>query len=56
MLFMVQNMVMMQGISHFFLGFAIVEVLFPLTNGFNKMFQRGLDLSTPKTSYLSNVS
>jgi len=56
MVFMVQNMVMMQGISHFFHGFVLVKVPFPLTNGFKQMFQRGLDLSTLETSYVSSVS
>jgi len=56
MAFMVQNMVMMQGISHFFKGFVLVKVPFPLTNGFKMMFQRGLDLSTLETSYVSSVS
>ena len=55
-IFMVQNMVMMQSISHFFLGFVLVKVLFPLMNGFKQMFQRGLDLSTLETSYVSDVS
>lgn len=54
--FMVQNMVMMQGISFFFKGFILVKVPFPLTNGFKGMFQRGLDLSTLDTSYVSSVS
>uniref|UniRef100_A0A7S4QZ46 ER membrane protein complex subunit 3 n=1 Tax=Ditylum brightwellii TaxID=49249 RepID=A0A7S4QZ46_9STRA len=53
---MVQNMVMMQGISHFFRGYVLVKVPFPLTNGFKMMFQRGLDLSTLDTSYVSSVS
>lgn len=53
---MVQNMVMMQGISHFFRGFVLVKVPFPLTTGFKQMFQRGLDLSTLDTSYVSSVS
>ena len=53
---MVQNMVMIQGISHFFHGFVLVKVLFPLTNGFKKMFQCGLDLSNLETSYVSSVS
>lgn len=54
---MVQNMVMMQGISHFFRGFVLVKVPFPLTKGFKQMFQRGLfDLSTLDTSYVSSVS
>lgn len=56
MVFMVQNMVMMQGISHFFKGFVLVKVPFSLTNGFKMMFQRGLDLSTLETSYVSSVS
>jgi hypothetical protein len=56
MVFMVQNMVMMQGISHFFQGFVLLKVPFPLTNGFKQMFQRGLDLSTLDTSYVSSVS
>ena len=53
---MVQNMVMMQGISHFLLVFVLVKVSFPLTNGFKLIFQRGRDLSTLETSYISNVS
>ena len=56
MVFMVQNMVMMKGISHSFPGFVLVKVLSPLKNGFKQMFQRGLDLSTLKTSYVSSVS
>lgn len=54
--FMVQNMVMMQGISFFFQGYVLLKVPFPLTNGFKMMFQRGLDLSTLDTSYVSSVS
>ncbi len=54
---MVQNMVMMQGISHFFRGFVLVKVPFPLTRGFKQMFRRGLyDLTTLDTSYVSSVS
>lgn len=56
MAFMVQNMVMMQGIQYFFQGYVIIKVPFPLTNGFKQMFQRGLDLSTLDTSYVSSVS
>ena len=56
MAFMVQNMVMMQGISHFFKGYVLVKIPFPLTQGFKGMFQRGLELQTLDTSYVSSVS
>lgn len=54
--FMIQNMVMMQGIAYFFQGYVLVKVPLPLTMGFKMMFQRGLDLSTLETSYVSSVS
>lgn len=54
--FMMQNMVLMQGIGYFFSGYVLVKVPIPLTNGFKMMFQRGLDLSTLETSYVSSVS
>eukprot|EP00553_Chaetoceros_curvisetus_P009485 CAMPEP_0204624682 /NCGR_PEP_ID=MMETSP0717-20131115/10436_1 /ASSEMBLY_ACC=CAM_ASM_000666 /TAXON_ID=230516 /ORGANISM="Chaetoceros curvisetus" /LENGTH=302 /DNA_ID=CAMNT_0051640159 /DNA_START=44 /DNA_END=949 /DNA_ORIENTATION=+ len=54
--FMAQNMVMMQGIGYFFSGYVLVKVPIPLTTGFKGMFQRGLDLSTLETSYVSSVS
>jgi len=55
---MVQNMVMMQGISHFFQGFILLKVPFPLTRGFKMMFQKGLGemSSNLDTSYVSSVS
>jgi hypothetical protein len=55
---MVQNMVMMQGISHFFQGFILLKVPFPLTRGFKTMFQKGLGefASNLDTSYVSSVS
>ena len=56
MAFMVQNMVMMHGISHFFHGYVIIKIPFRLTLGFKQMFQRGLDLTTLDTSYVSSVS
>lgn len=57
MAFMVQNMVMMQAIQHFFSGFILLKVPFHLTMGFKQMFQRGLEgLATLDTSYVSSVS
>lgn len=58
MAFMVQNMVMMQGIQHFFSGFILLKVPFPLTAGFKSMFQRGLGTELPdlEPSYVSSVS
>ena len=56
MAFMVQNMVMMQGVGHFFSGFILVKVPIPLAKGFKQMFQRGLMLNTLDTSYVSSVS
>jgi hypothetical protein len=37
MVFMVQNMIMMQGIQHFFSGFILLKVPFPLTAGFKNV-------------------
>jgi hypothetical protein len=57
MAFMVQNMVMMQGIQHFFSGFILLKVPFPLTVGFKQMFQKGLvELPDLESSYVSSVS
>ena len=57
MAFMVQNMVMMQGIQHFFSGFILLKIPFSLTAGFKNMFQRGLaDLPDLDPSYVSSVS
>ena len=57
MAFMVQNMVMMQGIQHFFSGFILLKIPFSLTAGFKNMFQWGLaDLPDLDPSYVSSVS
>jgi ER membrane protein complex subunit 3 len=57
MIFMVQNMVMMQGIQHFFSGFILLQVPFSLTIGFKSMFQKGVvDLPNLSSSYVSSVS
>lgn len=54
--FMIQNMVMMQAIGYFFNGYVLVKVPIPLTQGFKMMFQKGLDLKTLDTSYVSSIS
>lgn len=54
--FMIQNMVMMQSIGYFFNGYVLVRVPIPLTQGFKMMFQKGLDLRTLDTSYVSSIS
>ena len=57
MVFMVQNMVMMQGIQHFFSGFILLKVPFPLTIGFKSMFQKGMmELPDLESSYVSSIS
>jgi hypothetical protein len=53
---MVQNMVMMQAIQHFFSGFILLKVPFSLTTGFKQMFQKGLEMVQLDTSYVSSVS
>lgn len=53
----VYSMVMMQGIQHFFSGFILLKVPFPLTAGFKDMFQKGLaELPDLESSYVSSVS
>ena len=56
MAFMIQNMVMMQAINHFFSGFILLKVPFSLTMGFKQMFQRGIEISQLDTSYVSSIS
>ncbi|KAL7578821.1 hypothetical protein ACA910_016042 [Epithemia clementina (nom. ined.)] len=58
MVFMVQNMVMMQGIQYFFSGFIMLKIPFALTSGFKAMFQKGLADSMPDLdpSYVSSIS
>jgi len=56
MLYMVPNMLMMTVISFFFSGFVLVKVPFPVTQRFKQMLQRGVDLATLDTSYVSSLS
>jgi ER membrane protein complex subunit 3 len=47
---------MMQGIQHFFSGFILLRVPFPLTVGFKNMFQRGIADIELEPAYTSSVS
>lgn len=48
---------MMQGIQHFFSGFILLKIPFPLTVGFKNMFQKGvMDMPDLEPSYVSSVS
>jgi ER membrane protein complex subunit 3 len=48
---------MMQGIQHFFSGFILLQIPFPLTVGFKNMFQKGvMDMPDLAASYVSSVS
>jgi ER membrane protein complex subunit 3 len=48
---------MMQGIQHFFSGFILLKVPFPLTVGFKNMFQRGVaPMPDLEPAYVSSVS
>ena len=55
--YMLPNFVMMNFVSSFFSGFVCLKVPFELpSNGFKVMLQRGVDLSSLDTSYVSSVS
>ena len=53
---MIQNVVMSQAINYLFSGYVMLKVPFPLTKGFKGMFQRGVDLPTLDSSYVSSMS
>lgn len=47
----------MQGIQHFFSGYILLRMPFPLTVGFKNMFQRGVsDMPGLEPAYVSSVS
>jgi len=56
MAMVVPQMLLMTWVSHFFSGFVLVKLPFPLTLSFKTMLQRGIDLTTLDVSYVSSLS
>lgn len=52
----VSNMLMMGWINYFFFGFVCVKLPFPLTEQFKTMLQRGVQLKSLESSYVSSLS
>jgi len=52
----VPQLFLMAWINHFFSGFCIGKIPFPLTLSFKGMLQRGIDLTTLDVSYVSSLS
>jgi hypothetical protein len=53
---MVPQMAMMGVVNYFFQGFVIGKVPFPLTPSFKEMLQRGVNLKTLDTAYISSMA
>jgi hypothetical protein len=56
MTMMVPQMIMMSVIPHFFSGFVLGKIPFPLTPSFKGMLQRGIDFKTLDTAYITSMS
>lgn len=53
---MVPQMVMMGIVNYFFSGFVLGKIPFPLTPSFKGMLQRGINLTTLDTAYVTSMS
>jgi len=53
---MVPQMVMMGIVNYFFSGYVIGKIPFPLTPSFKGMLQRGVNISSLETSYITSMS
>ena len=53
---MVPQMAMMGIVNYFFSGFVIGKMPFPLTPSFKGMLQRGIQLNTLDTAYVTSMS
>jgi len=53
---MVPQMVMMGIVNYFFSGYVIGKIPFPLTPSFKGMLQRGVNISSLDTSYITSMS
>eukprot|EP00754_Rhynchopus_humris_P038056 Rhum_TRINITY_DN20743_c0_g1::Rhum_TRINITY_DN20743_c0_g1_i1::g.171873::m.171873 len=49
------HILMMTWVSHFFPGFIIAKLPFPLTSRFRGMFQQGLDIPALEVTYITSV-
>lgn len=53
---MVPQMLMMGIVNYFFSGFVLGKIPFPLTPSFKGMLQRGINLTTLDTAYVTSMS
>merc|ERR1711939_1000663 len=56
MVMIVPQMAMMGWVSYFFAGFIVGKIPFPLTDRFKSMLQRGVELSSLETGFVSSLS
>ena len=56
MVMIVPQIAMMGWVSHFFTGFVVAKLPFPLTDRFKGMLQRGVELHGLDVGYVSSLS